>query len=290
VVDRGQEEGKMQSIQELIEVALKEDIGSGDITTESLVDPDQLGAGRIIAKEDLVLAGIEVAKSVFITLDPDVVFHHDVKDGQRLKSGDVIMGAEGKLGCLLTGERTALNFLQRLSGIATGVRSYVDALEYPQVRLVDTRKTLPGFRVLEKYAVRVGGARNHRMGLYDGVLIKDNHLATCGGIQVAIEKVRNRVSHLVRIEVEVSSLSEVKAAVAAGADVIMLDNMDFQQIKEAVSLIDGKTVVEVSGNITKDNLNLIASTGVDIISIGALTHSARSMDISMDLDTFDLLL
>jgi len=274
----------MQSVQELIEVALKEDIGSGDITTESLVDPDQCGSGRIIAKEDLVLAGIEIAKQVFTTLDPDITFHHDTKDGQKLKKGDVILGVEGKLSCLLTGERTALNFLQHLSGIASCVRTYMDELKYPQVHLVDTRKTLPGFRVLEKYAVRVGGGQNHRMGLYDGVLIKDNHLAVCSSMQAAVEKIRNRISHLIKIEVEVSNLSEVKAALAAKVDVIMLDNMDVDQIKEAVSFIDGKAIVEVSGNITENNLNLMASTGVDIISIGALTHSARSVDISMDIE------
>lgn len=274
----------MQSIQELIEVAFKEDIGSGDITTESLVDPAQLGSGSIIAKEDLVLAGIDVAKAVFRTLDPNMDFRHDAKDGSVIKTGDVIMDLDGKLTCLLMGERTALNFLQHLSGIATSVRRYMDELNYPQVHLVDTRKTLPGFRVLEKYAVRVGGGRNHRMGLYDGVLIKDNHLAACGGIQAAVQKIQNRVSHLVKIEVEASSLSEVKEAIDAGVDVIMLDNMDVEQIKKAVSLIDGKAVVEVSGNVTLENLNRVAATGVNIISVGALTHSARSVDISMKLN------
>lgn len=273
----------MQSIQELIEVAFKEDIGSGDITTDSLVDPAHMGSGSIIAKEDLVLAGLEVVKAVFRTLDPNMAFRHDAKDGSVIKTGDVIMDLDGKLACLLMGERTALNFLQHLSGIASSVRKYMDELNYPQVHLVDTRKTLPGFRVLEKYAVRVGGGRNHRMGLYDGVLIKDNHLAACGGINAAVKKIQDRVSHLVKIEVEVSSLSEVKEAIDAGVDVIMLDNMDVEQIKKAVSLIDGKAVVEVSGNVTLENLNRVAATGVNIISIGALTHSARSVDISMKL-------
>ncbi len=271
----------MYSIQELIDVALKEDIGSGDITTESLVDSECMGQGRLMAKEAFVLAGLDVAKSVFSTLDPDMVFHHDCSDGDGVESGDVIMTCEGRLRYLLMGERTALNFLQHLSGVATCVREYVGAIGNSQVRLVDTRKTTPGFRVLEKYAVRVGGARNHRMGLYDGVLIKDNHIAVSGGIKAAIEKVRDQVSHLEKIEVEVSDLSGVSEAIAAGADVIMLDNMDVNQVTEAVGLIDGKAIVEVSGGVTRDNLKLLADTGVDIISVGALTHSATSVDISM---------
>ncbi len=182
---------------------------------------------------------------------------------------------------MLTGERTALNFLQRLSGIATFVRSYVDELANQSVRLVDTRKTAPGWRVLEKYAVRMGGAHNHRMGLYDGVLIKDNHIAACGGIIKAVDRIRANVSHFVKIEVEVSDMSQVKEAMDAGADVIMLDNMNIQKIKEAVVFINGKAVVEVSGGITKKGLKPLADTGVDIISVGALTHSARCVDISM---------
>lgn len=274
----------MYSIQELIDVALKEDIGSGDITTENLVDSNCRGKGRLVAKENFVLAGLEVAKSVFKTLDPDTVFHHDCSDGDMVDSGDVIMACEGKLRYLLMGERTALNFLQHLSGVATCVRAYVDAIGNSHVRLVDTRKTIPGFRVLEKYAVRMGGARNHRMGLYDAVLIKDNHIAVSGGIGAAIEKVRDQVSHLEKIEVEVSDLAGVSEAIAAGAEVIMLDNMDVDQITEAVALIDGKAIVEVSGGITRDNVKLLAGTGVDIISVGALTHSAGSVDISMYID------
>lgn len=274
----------MHSVQELIDIALKEDIGSGDITTDNIIGSEQRGEGRIIAKESLVLAGLEVAKSVFKTLDSEMVFHHDYADGDRMKSGDVIMTIEGQLRFLLMGERTALNFLQHLSGVATCVREYIDVLQSPEVRLIDTRKTLPGFRVLEKYAVRVGGARNHRMGLYDGVLIKDNHIAACGGITAAIENVRKGVSHLEKIEVEVSDQSGVAEALAAGADVIMLDNMDIGQIKAAVKLIDGKAMVEVSGGVTKDDLGRLAKTGVDLISVGALTHSARNVDISMRLD------
>lgn len=274
----------MRSVQELIDVALKEDIGSGDITTDNAVGSEHNGEGRIIAKESLVLAGLEVAKSVFKTLDPKMVFHADYTDGDRVKSGDVIMTVEGQLRFLLMGERTALNFLQHLSGVATCVREYVDLMQGAAVRLVDTRKTLPGFRVLEKYAVRVGGARNHRMGLYDGVLIKDNHIAACGGISAAIESVRKGVSHLEKIEVEVSDQAGVAEAVAAGADIIMLDNMDIDQIEKAVAFIDGKAMVEASGGVTKDDLRRLAKTGVDLISVGALTHSAGSVDISMRLD------
>ena len=271
----------MNSIQHLIEIALQEDIGPGDITTDNLVGPDLEGKGVITAKEPLVIAGLDVARQVFEHLDNEVIFRAGYKDGDVIKDGGTVAEVEGKLQVLLTGERTALNFLQRLSGIATCVRSYVDELANQSVRLVDTRKTAPGWRVLEKYAVRMGGAHNHRMGLYDGVLIKDNHIAACGGIIKAVDRIRANVSHLVKIEVEVSDLSQVKDAMDAGADVIMLDNMNIQKIKEAVAFINGKAVVEVSGGITKKGLKPLADTGVDIISVGALTHSARCVDISM---------
>lgn len=273
----------MNSIQHLIEIALKEDIGPGDITTDNLVGPDLEGKGVITAKEPLVIAGLDVARQVFEHLDNEVIFRAGYKDGDVIKDGGTVAEVEGKLKVLLTGERTALNFLQRLSGIATCVRSYVDELANQSVRLVDTRKTAPGWRVLEKYAVRMGGAHNHRMGLYDGVLIKDNHIAACGGIIKAVDRIRANVSHLVKIEVEVSDLSQVKDAMDAGADVIMLDNMNIQKIKEAVAFINGKAVVEVSGGITKTGLKPLADTGVDIISVGALTHSARCVDISMKI-------
>lgn len=273
----------MNSIQHLIEIALQEDIGPGDITTDNLVGPDLEGKGVITAKEPLVIAGLDVARQVFEHLDNEVIFRAGYKDGDVIKDGGTVAEVEGKLQVLLTGERTALNFLQRLSGIATCVRSYVDELANQSVRLVDTRKTAPGWRVLEKYAVRMGGAHNHRMGLYDGVLIKDNHIAACGGIIKAVDRIRANVSHLVKIEVEVSDLSQVKDAMDAGADVIMLDNMNIQKIKEAVAFINGKAVVEVSGGITKTGLKPLADTGVDIISVGALTHSARCVDISMKI-------
>lgn len=271
----------MYSTQSLIEIALKEDIGSGDITTDNLVAPDVGGHGVIIAKEKAVIAGLDIVYRVFEQLDPKIIFRPECKDGDIVMDGGIVLKVEGKLRSLLMGERTALNFLQHLSGIATHVRLYVDRLANKKVRLVDTRKTTPGLRVLEKYAVRVGGAYNHRMGLYDGVLIKDNHIATCGGIAKAVKRTRNNVSHLIKIEVEVSGLDEVKEAVEVGADVIMLDNMDIDRIKQSIEYIDGRALVEVSGRITIENLNRLADVGVDIISVGALTHSARSVDLSM---------
>ena len=277
----------MNFTQRLIELALDEDIGPGDITTENLVDPDLEGKGVITAKEPLVIAGLNVAKQVFERFDPEIIFRQDRKDGDMVKKGETVLKVKGKLRVLLLGERTALNFLQRLSGIATLARSYADTLKGKNVRLVDTRKTTPGWRVLEKYAVRVGGACNHRMGLYDGVLIKDNHIAACGGILKAVKQIQNKVSHLVKIEVEVSDLAGVKEALKAGADIIMLDNMDIVVIKKAVELIGKRAMVEVSGGVTKDDLSLLADTGVDIISAGALTHSARSMDMSMHITTDD---
>ena len=271
----------MHSIHHLIEIALKEDIGPGDVTTDTLISPQRQGSGEIIAKEPLVIAGLNVSRQVFSYLDPDVEFTSDYDDGDTAGKGACLANVRGKLRALLSGERTALNFLQRLSGISTLVRSYVMELSGKNVRLVDTRKTMPGWRVLEKYAVRVGGAHNHRMGLYDGVLIKDNHIAAFGGVQKAIDHIRTHVSHLLKIEVEVSDLDQVKEALSADADVIMLDNMEPDRIREAAALIDHRAIVELSGNVTKSALKSLADTGVNIISVGALTHSARCMDISM---------
>jgi nicotinate-nucleotide pyrophosphorylase (carboxylating) len=271
----------MHSVKDLIQIALKEDIGPGDITTDNIIDPEITGRGIIVAKEKLVIAGLEIAGEVFTSIEPEAVSRFFFKDGDSVSNNQVVMQIEGRLRTLLKGERTALNFIQRLSGIATNVRSYVEHLDDKKIRLVDTRKTIPGWRMLEKYAVRVGGAYNHRMGLYDGVLIKDNHIVACGGITKAVESLRDKVSHLVKIEVEVSDLPSVKEALQAKADVIMLDNMDIDRIKEAAALIGKKAVVEVSGGITKENIKLLSGSGVDIISVGALTHSARSVDLSM---------
>lgn len=267
--------------EKLIRLALEEDIGSGDVTTEALIEPDQAGTCEILAKEPLVLAGLQVAQEVFTTLDPGMSFNTTFQDGDRVESGDKILTAGGKLQALLMGERTALNFLQRLSGIATLTRQYVDRVAGSNVRLTDTRKTIPGWRRLEKYAVKIGGAYNHRFGLYDGVLIKDNHIAACGGISKAVARVRDSRQYFLRIEVEVSDMNQVKESLENGVDIIMLDNMGLKDIHRAVKLVDGRAMVEVSGGVTQETLLEVANTGVDIISIGALTHSARAVDISM---------
>ncbi|OEU46471.1 MAG: nicotinate-nucleotide diphosphorylase (carboxylating) [Desulfobacterales bacterium S3730MH5] len=267
--------------EKLIRLALEEDIGHGDLTTGSLIDRDRMAQAVILAKESMVLAGLHMAQQVFIALDPAMSFESVFQDGAEIDKRDEILMATGKLRALLSGERTALNFLQRLSGIATLTRQYVNEVAGSNVRLTDTRKTIPGWRRLEKYAVKVGGAYNHRFGLYDGILIKDNHIVAYGGISEAVARVRKSCPHLLRVEVEVSGLNQVKEALESGVDIIMLDNMDLNEIKRAVNVIDGRALIEVSGGITRDTLAEIANTGVDIISVGALTHSARAVDISM---------
>ncbi len=271
-------------VERLIRLALDEDIGTGDITTESLIDPGMIGVGRIISKEPLVLAGGPIAARVFEMLDPSLLVSIPAADGDFVPSGTVLMTVKGSMRSLLTGERTALNFLQRLSGIATHVRNYLQMMKGLSLQLVDTRKTTPGLRVLEKYAVRMGGARNHRMGLFDGVLIKDNHIAACGGIAPAVARIRRHISHLMKIEIEVSTLEQVQEALQAGVDVIMLDNMSIEMMRKAVSLIAGKALVEVSGRINAATIPGLSGAGIDIVSVGALTHSAKSVDISMDIE------
>ncbi|MFH1156260.1 MAG: carboxylating nicotinate-nucleotide diphosphorylase [Pseudomonadota bacterium] len=271
----------MDTLHSLILLALQEDSGLGDITSESLFPTGLTGTGIIVAKEPLVLAGVNVAARVFTLLDPhcETVFLFD--DGDTVSSGDTVFSVKGDIIALLKGERVALNFMQRLSGIATLTRTYVTALGDSRVRLTDTRKTVPGWRVIEKAAVRAGGAYNHRFSLYDGVLIKDNHIAVSGNIASAVSRVRARVSHLMKIEVETSTLAQVQEALDAGAEVIMLDNMTIDLMKEAVALIKGRALVEASGNITLDTIRAVAATGVDVISTGALTHQARAVDLSM---------
>ena len=271
----------MHIADELIDLALKEDIGLGDITTENLIAADSMGSAVIVAKEDLTICGFDVAKRVFQRLDPGIKYTPYFEDGVDITTGQTVLAIEGNLTALLSGERTALNFLQRLSGIATLTRSYLKFTQNTKVKLVDTRKTTPGLRALEKYAVRMGGGSNHRTGLYDGVLIKDNHIAACGGIREAVTLIRSKISHLIKVEVETASLAQVKEALIAGADVIMLDNMDPDQIRKAVAVINAQALVEVSGGVTTDNLAQLVETGVDLISIGALTHSARAVDLSM---------
>jgi nicotinate-nucleotide pyrophosphorylase (carboxylating) len=267
----------------LIQSALDEDIGPGDVTTDNLVDPDRMGVGIIITKEPLVLAGVALARDLISVLDPEVRARPFHEDGHWVDKGEIVVEFQGSLQALLKGERTALNFMQRLSGIATQVRSYVNEVKDKPVQLVDTRKTTPGLRFLEKYAVRMGGAHNHRMGLYDGILIKDNHIQICGGVLQAVTRMKKKVPHLLKIEVEVADIEQAKEAVAAGADVIMLDNMTIPEMEEAIAVVDKRALVEVSGNISQSKLKQLADLGVDLISIGALTHSARSVDLSMDI-------
>lgn len=270
-------------LDQLIELAVIEDIGAGDITTSALYGDGRKGEAVISAKEPMVIAGLEAARRVFLKMDPELEFFPNCSDGAKIAAGQVIASVTGDFCALLTGERIALNFLQRLSGIATHTRSYVDELSGKPVRLVDTRKTVPGWRALEKYAVRMGGANNHRMGLYDGILIKDNHIEAFGNIRTAIEKTRLRGSHLLKIEIEVSRLEQVREALAAGADVIMLDNMNDEDIQQAVAEIDGRAKVEVSGQVAQGRLRQLAEMKVDIISVGALIHAARFVDLSMTI-------
>ncbi len=267
----------------LIDLALAEDIGPGDITTDNLVDAQAPGCGEIIAKQDLVIAGLDIAKRVFQRLDDGIVFEASVQDGDFVTSSSRVVTISGRLAALLSAERTALNFLQRLSGIATQVREYVSQLEGQPVKLLDTRKTTPGWRELEKYAVRIGGGTNHRMGLYDAVLIKDNHIAAAGGIAEAVARIKGKVPAAITIEVETTTLEEVRQALDAGAHIIMLDNMDLNQIRAAVDVVKGRAQLEVSGGVTRDQLTALAATGIDLISSGALTHSACAVDLSMKI-------
>ncbi|MEJ2154981.1 MAG: carboxylating nicotinate-nucleotide diphosphorylase [Desulfobacteraceae bacterium] len=268
-------------IDRIIDLALEEDIGPGDITTQHLVAPQAEGRGEIVAKEDLVIAGLDLARRVFKRIDTGMELNSAFTEGDWVRKGETVAALSGRLATLLTGERTALNFLQRLSGIATLTRRYVALLEGKDVKLLDTRKTTPGWRELEKWAVRVGGGTNHRMGLYDAVLIKDNHIAAAGSISEAVKRVRSKVPDGTTIEVETEDLDQVREAMDAGAHIIMLDNMTKEKIKAAVVLVGGSCKLEVSGGITKDRLAELADTGIDYISSGALTHSARAVDLSM---------
>ena len=274
----------MTGLDRIIENALAEDIHTGDITTLSVVKERHEARARLIAKEPLVLAGIEVAARVFHTLDPRILFTPLFRDSDMPCSGDIIAELLGDVSMLLQGERVALNLLQRMCGVATLTARYVDAVNGTGARIVDTRKTAPGLRILDKYAVRAGGGSNHRFGLYDGVLIKENHITASGGITLAVARARVFIPHTIKIEVETETLAEVAEALACGADIIMLDNMDTASMRAAVQLIAGRALVEASGGVTLETVREIAETGVDIISVGALTHSARAMDISMLLE------
>jgi nicotinate-nucleotide pyrophosphorylase (carboxylating) len=274
----------MTGLDKIIENALAEDIHTGDITTLSIVMERHEIRARLLAKESMVLAGIEVAARVFHLLDGRILFTPFFHDGDELKGGEVIAELLGEASMLLQGERTALNILQRMCGIATLTSRYVAAVKGTEARIVDTRKTAPGLRVLEKYAVRAGGGFNHRFGLYDGVLIKENHIAAAGGITLAVTRARNRIPHTMKIEVETETLAQVAEALACGTDIIMLDNMDTETMRKAIKMIDGRALTEASGGVSLETVREIAETGVDIISVGALTHSARAMDISMLLE------
>jgi nicotinate-nucleotide pyrophosphorylase (carboxylating) len=274
-------------IEQLIKNALEEDIGAGDITTLSTVPPEARGVGLFRAKRDCLIAGLFLLEKIFSILDPEVRVRYLCRDGDSVQKGTVVAEARGPIRALLMGERTALNFLQRLSGTATLAHRYVEAVKGIPCKIIDTRKTTPGLRTLEKYAVRMGGANNHRLGLYDAALVKDNHIAAAGSIASAVEKIRRQAPFMARVEVECADLKQVKDALEAGADVIMLDNMTTKQMAEAVKLIDKRAWVEASGGITLERLREVAEAGVDFISIGALTHSAPAVDFNMKIASVD---
>lgn len=272
-----------------IQAALDEDLGRGDITSRAIVRPRTTARGSFMAKQDLILAGLEVADAVFGSFDPYLQIESTVGDGEEVTNGKIFARIKGDAQILLAGERVALNFLQRLSGIATMTRKYVDAIAGTNARIVDTRKTTPGLRMLEKYAVKTGGGQNHRLGLDDGVLIKDNHLAMAGGVVEAVRRAREVAGHLHKIEVEVATLDQVIQALDAGADILMLDNMTPEMVRQSVEIIhsrepeDRRTLTEASGGINLQNVRAYAEAGVDLISIGALTHSAPAVDISFKI-------
>jgi nicotinate-nucleotide pyrophosphorylase (carboxylating) len=270
-------------LDKLLRSCLREDIGRGDLTSESIFSPDDTGRAHLVAREPFLAAGVElVAARVFTLQNPTITAESKVRDGTQVNPGDVLLSVSGPVIDLLKAERVALNLLQRMSGIATHTARFVDKLKAYPVRICDTRKTTPGLRILEKYAVTVGGGSNHRFNLTDGILIKDNHIAACGSIAKAVEMVRSKAPHSLRIEVETDLLSQVEECLACGVDIIMLDNMTLDEMAKAVEIIDGKALVEASGGITLETVEPVAQTGVDIISAGALTHSAPACDIGMD--------
>lgn len=271
------------AVRKRVQEALEEDLGSGDVTTEATIPPEVTASAMIIAKEALTLAGIDVAQTAFTLVDPALSFTAPYQDGAPVPAGQCIARIDGRAASILKAERVALNFLQHLSGVATMTAAFVSRVDGLPVRILDTRKTIPGFRILEKYAVRMGGGSNHRMGLYDAVLIKDNHIAVAGGIGEAVRQVRKKSPGIAPIEVEVTTLAEAEEALAARADVIMLDNMDYQTMAAAVVRIGKGAEVEASGNVSLENVREVALTGVDRISVGALTHSVRAVDISLKM-------
>lgn len=272
----------MFQFQELIERALNEDIGTGDLSTRIL--PDELtGLAKIYAKQKGIVAGLLLVEQIFQRVDSRILVQRLTKDGEEVRVGEVVLELSGPLSSILQGERTALNFLQHLSGIATATKRAVDQVAGLSVSIVDTRKTLAGWRTLQKYAVRVGGGQNHRFGLYDAVMLKDNHLAAVGGLTEAVLRIKAQVGHMIKIEVECETIEQVQEAIACGVDVIMLDNMDLVEMRAAVQYINRRAIVEASGGMGEERLREVAETGVDLISMGALTHSVQALDFSLDL-------
>lgn len=271
----------MNEIDRIIRTALAEDIGWGDITTRACILPGSQSRAELVAKEDFVLAGIDVAAQVFTAVDATVSFEKLREDGRTIRRGEVFAWIKGASASLLQGERVALNLLQRMSGIATLTALFVESVEGTGARIVDTRKTTPGLRYLEKYAVRSGGGQNHRYALCDGILIKENHIHAAGGVTAAIQRAKAAAPHTLKVEVETTTLAEVEEALLAGADIILLDNMTPDELRQAVSVVDGRTLTEASGGVNLKSVRAIAETGVDLISVGALTHSFRAVDISL---------
>ncbi len=275
----------IKDIGSLIESALKEDIGNGDVTTNALIPDTMNSTATMVAKADGIIAGMEVAEAVFRTLSAQFVWKPFVKDGDSIKKGDLLVEMSGPFRALLTGERLALNFLQRMSGIATMTGLFVAQVAEYGTKILDTRKTVPGLRMLDKYSVKAGGGENHRIGLYDMVLIKDNHIKVAGGIKNAVSQIRAQVPASMKIEVETTTMEEVQEALDMNADIIMLDNMSTAMMKKCVELINHRAKVEASGNMNLERVREVAETGVDYISIGALTHSVTALDISMNIKT-----
>jgi nicotinate-nucleotide diphosphorylase (carboxylating) len=275
--------GYRWQLDQIIALALQEDIGSGDVATNALIESAITAQADWIAKAEGIVAGLEIALRVFQTISPTIEMERYVEEGKRVVKGECLATFKGNYKSLLLGERTALNFVQRMSGIATQTRAYVEAIGELPTKLLDTRKTLPGHRILDKAAVRAGGGKNHRMGLYDLAMIKDNHIAAAGGILPAVKLVRERIPAYLRIEVETSNMTEVRQALEAQADIIMLDNMSLETMREAVAWIGRRALTEASGNVTLERIRSIAETGVDFVSVGAITHSVKALDISMKL-------
>lgn len=271
-------------LEPILRAALAEDVGGGDLTTVATVAPQARATATITAKAAGVICGLPIAARVFALVDPDVRFVPEVAEGAAVAPGECVARVEGPARAILTGERVALNFLQHLSGIATATAAFVRRVEGTPARILDTRKTVPGLRLLAKYAVRVGGGQNHRHGLYDGVLIKENHIAAAGGVAEAVRRARAATPHTCRVEVEIERLDQIDEALAAGADLLLLDNVDLPTIREALRRISGRALVEVSGGITLEDVAQIAATGVDFISVGQLTHSVTALDLSLRLN------